>query len=672
MALPELTLNSPTPGTKAPITTLAVAVTTTPAALTVETWTLGGQNVVNVGSPFVAALPTGLTQPGQFRFQIDSEICLDITGSNAANRTVMRGVEGSTVATHAIGASVYHYMTAAALQNLVTQNQPALGTFQAHAASAVALTSGWRKIALDTKDFDSSGWFSTAVKNGFAGYFQPTVAGYYQFNASLAATGTAATGGFVAVGIAKNNTQPVNVQFTPGVAADWPAIAVSSLIYLNGTTDYVELWGIESTQTQTFTGYLQGFMAAGIGSASTAQGLSTVARAYRNAAYNLTTSLAKIQLDTVATGNDPGSNFNVAGADGTATKGRYTCSATGYYHVSYGAYATGTASAQTMVTSVYLNGVTRVSSSNQAQSGGSGAMAATGSDIIYCQAGDYMELWGITTPALAGVPGVYTTFLSVVQVGGTSLLGALSPTAQTANFTASAGQLVLMTGANTVTLPSAPMTGSQVAVNALTATVTLVRGGTDQINASGVVGSSLVIPAGLTMVFTYSAGVWYAVSGVPPSVPYGGSLGPTNGSFETDTSGWAATGFGAMNTGATLTRVTTQSVIGAASMQVVTTAASILQGAAASVTGTFRAGVPYLISMYLKGNAGGEVVGIGGADNSLGDQLGTPAFALTASWRKYSFVYVPPVDLANFYVFCLDATTTVNTWFMDAVQVVLL
>jgi hypothetical protein len=111
MTLTELIANSPTPGSSLPITTLAAAVTTTPAAGTIETWT------------YVSAPPADLqTTDGQYRFTIDSEICIDVTGGGGTSRQIQRGAEGTTVAEHLQGAGIYTGLTAGALENYVAQN----------------------------------------------------------------------------------------------------------------------------------------------------------------------------------------------------------------------------------------------------------------------------------------------------------------------------------------------------------------------------------------------------------------------------------------------------------------------------------------------------------------------------------------------------------------------
>jgi hypothetical protein len=99
MALPELLANSPTPGVSGAETALAAAVTD-PAAVSITT--------AAPARPVLQAL-------GQFRLEVDSEVMLVTGGSSTTTWTVVRGVEGTTAATHASGASVYHVWTAGAL-----------------------------------------------------------------------------------------------------------------------------------------------------------------------------------------------------------------------------------------------------------------------------------------------------------------------------------------------------------------------------------------------------------------------------------------------------------------------------------------------------------------------------------------------------------------------------
>lgn len=121
------------------------------------------------------------------------------------------------------------------------------------------------KVSLQTKEFDNSNAFDATTNYRF----QPLTAGYYQINGSYAVSGSAAT---VLCAIYKV-LAGVSTEFKrgtqSGVATNSGAEAcVSALIYLNGSTDYVELWAFQSSgasintvnlPTQT---YFQGILIA--------------------------------------------------------------------------------------------------------------------------------------------------------------------------------------------------------------------------------------------------------------------------------------------------------------------------------------------------------------------------------------------------------------------------
>ena len=148
-----------------------------------------------------------------------------------------------------------------------------------------------------------------------------------------------------------------------------------------------------------------------------------------------------------------------------------------------------------------------------------------------------------------------------------------------------------------------------------------------------------------------------------------------NPSFEYDTVssapvGWASSGFGALNSGAT---ITTQMLAGAPGgdqcMRVITTNALAFEGAAIRVPGMFLAGVPYVVSAYMRGNVGGETVKLGAADSSVGDFQSTATLALTTTFTRYSFTYTPSATHTNLYVYVETPTAVAVTVFVDDVSV---
>lgn len=110
------------------------------------------------------------------------------------------------------------------------------------------------KVIFDTKEFDTN--------NNFASNrFTPTVAGYYQFNVSLYMSGAT---GITYMYFAKNGTVYKQSPYTTTPSA---MMGSSALIYLNGSTDYVEVYYYSNSGAtlgnvagSPYT-YFQGFMA---------------------------------------------------------------------------------------------------------------------------------------------------------------------------------------------------------------------------------------------------------------------------------------------------------------------------------------------------------------------------------------------------------------------------
>lgn len=111
-----------------------------------------------------------------------------------------------------------------------------VAAFSAYPSVAQAVSAGVAtKVDFGTEEYDYGGFFNTATSR-----FQPTVAGVYSVK-----------GGFIYV---TNNSQGDAVIYKNGAAfksgATSPSGAnspyVTADVYLNGSTDYVELWAIIS------------------------------------------------------------------------------------------------------------------------------------------------------------------------------------------------------------------------------------------------------------------------------------------------------------------------------------------------------------------------------------------------------------------------------------------
>lgn len=126
-------------------------------------------------------------------------------------------------------------------------------------ANQSVTASTWTKVKIDTKSFDTNNNFDNTTNYRFT----PTVAGYYQFNGCLSFNGTSMSGCVLAV--VKNSTLYLaqSQVFAPFTNAT--ILSASGVIYMNGTTDYVELFGYNASAsaavflygvTSTFSGAL--------------------------------------------------------------------------------------------------------------------------------------------------------------------------------------------------------------------------------------------------------------------------------------------------------------------------------------------------------------------------------------------------------------------------------
>jgi hypothetical protein len=117
----------------------------------------------------------------------------------------------------------------------------------------VVTTSVTTKLSLSTEIFDTAGRFNNtgSTVGGIPAYaFLPNVAGYYQFSSSIYASSTTGlTYNFSQ--IHKNGSMDSSTIYGPYSGLGNMG-ATSSLIYLNGTTDYVELY-VQVAGTGTLT-----------------------------------------------------------------------------------------------------------------------------------------------------------------------------------------------------------------------------------------------------------------------------------------------------------------------------------------------------------------------------------------------------------------------------------
>jgi hypothetical protein len=149
-------------------------------------------------------------------------------------------------------------VTQAKLSTNVAGNGPA---FSAYPSGNQSVSSGtWTKVTYDTEEFDTNNNFASSR-------FTPTVAGYYQINARVVSSGY--TTNQTALSIYKNGSESSGKRLNqiPNGTASSLCPMGSALIYMNGSTDYLEIYVYQNSgSSQTFLGsysaeaYFQGFL----------------------------------------------------------------------------------------------------------------------------------------------------------------------------------------------------------------------------------------------------------------------------------------------------------------------------------------------------------------------------------------------------------------------------
>lgn len=102
-----------------------------------------------------------------------------------------------------------------------------------------ATTATFTKISYAVTSYDSNSNYSAANSR-----FTPNVAGYYQINAQIQCAGSAV--GAILLAIYVNGNWQVQGNFIP-LSVIGPGLQVNSIIYMNGTTDYVEIYGYQNS-----------------------------------------------------------------------------------------------------------------------------------------------------------------------------------------------------------------------------------------------------------------------------------------------------------------------------------------------------------------------------------------------------------------------------------------
>jgi hypothetical protein len=130
-------------------------------------------------------------------------------------------------------------VTQAMLSTNVAGNGPA---FSAYSSAGQTLSGNtFTKLQFNTEEFDTASCFASDR-------FTPNVAGYYQAGGGFGGGAAQCT---TIVSIYKNGSRVKIIANSPSVN---PASYGTALVYLNGTTDYIELYGVLSVGQITSSG----------------------------------------------------------------------------------------------------------------------------------------------------------------------------------------------------------------------------------------------------------------------------------------------------------------------------------------------------------------------------------------------------------------------------------
>jgi hypothetical protein len=148
-----------------------------------------------------------------------------------------------TLAAPAVSGTNTATLPAATGTVMVSGNMPAFSAYQNTAQTGITAYSN-TKITFDVKEFDTNSNFTSSR-------FTPTVAGYYQINAGLQLPN--GVGASVLCNLYKNGSAYKSGNTTTGNASTFATSTVCSVVYFNGSTDYVEIYSYSSNGTGTYS-----------------------------------------------------------------------------------------------------------------------------------------------------------------------------------------------------------------------------------------------------------------------------------------------------------------------------------------------------------------------------------------------------------------------------------
>ena len=127
---------------------------------------------------------------------------------------------------------------------MVSGNMPAFSAYLSSNQSVSNAT--YTKVQINTKIFDTNSYYDNSTNYRFT----PLIAGYYQVNACVAIDSTTTNPNFGRTAIYKNGTNYATSTMSASASAtNTLSPLVSTVIYLNGSTDYLEVYGYNNGAT---------------------------------------------------------------------------------------------------------------------------------------------------------------------------------------------------------------------------------------------------------------------------------------------------------------------------------------------------------------------------------------------------------------------------------------
>jgi hypothetical protein len=139
---------------------------------------------------------------------------------------------------------------------MVSGNMPA---FSAYSSSSLSVSSAtWTKLQINTEEYDTASCFNTSNYR-----FTPNVAGYYHFTGQYDIATGSPTRAIIAIRKNDDTTRANGNDIGPGSGnlSQGAGMVVSKIWYMNGSTDYVELFCfLTGGATVDLNAYFQGLM----------------------------------------------------------------------------------------------------------------------------------------------------------------------------------------------------------------------------------------------------------------------------------------------------------------------------------------------------------------------------------------------------------------------------